>query len=657
MTQTTFALGDIVRLKASPSVSGAIVGHLPSSPEDRYQVFHDGNKWTYYAGQLERLDAVSERQFVAPEALHASLTALQLRHPSTSHLYSLFASRINFVPYQFRPVLKLIQADRPRLLIADEVGVGKTIEAGLILKELQARREMKSVLIICPKPLVAERKWQQEMKRFDEQFQHLDGATLRYCLDETDKDGDWPRTYSRAILPFSLCDEALLVGQQRGRSKQLGLLDLDPPPAFDLVIVDEAHHIRNTDTQAHKVVRFFCDNAEAAVILSATPIQMGSHDLYNLLHLLRPDVLASRADFDQMAEPNPHINAAIESARRAKPDWKPEALGHLGKALGTAWGRTVLSNDPRVVEVISVLTDGDSDTASRIALIRQLEGLYTLSPFINRTRRRDIGSAFTIRNPQTLEIAFTPEQASLHDDLLNLIRRMLAHRHGDRPLEFMLSMVRRQLASCVFGLAPLLEALLNRQLSDLEISEADGDLFEDPAARIAEFRSDVNEMIRRARAITGTDPKLEAFLQVIRDKQALPNNKLLVFSSFLHTLRYLSSSLERESVRVGFIYGDIKDDERRELRNRFSLPRENPEALDVLLSSEVGCEGLDYQFCDGLVNYDLPWNPMRVEQRIGRIDRYGQKSPAVAIYNFIVPGTVDAAIYERCLLLSALGEN
>lgn len=86
------------------------------------------------------------------------------------------------------------------------------------------------------------------------------------------------------------------------------------------------------------------------------------------------------------------------------------------------------------------------------------------------------------------------------------------------------------------------------------------------------------------------------------------------------------------------------------MRHRFSLGKEDPQALDVLLSSEVGCEGLDFQFCDGLVNYDLPWNPMRVEQRIGRIDRYGQKSETVVIYNLITPGTVNAEIYERCLL-------
>ncbi|MDD5034680.1 MAG: SNF2-related protein [Methylococcaceae bacterium] len=645
-----FSLGTVVRLKAHPATTGAIITHLPSTPEDRYQVFHDGSTTTYYASQIETASPATPPKSVSPDELHALLTALQLRHPGTRHLYSLFASRIQFVPYQFRPVLKLIQSDRPRLLIADEVGVGKTIEAGLILKELQARRELQSVLIVCPKPLVAERKWLEEMKRFDERFEHLDGGALRYCLDETHLDGVWPQKYARAIVPYSLFDEALLMGKQNGKKRQKGLLDLDPPPAFDLVIVDEAHHIRNTDTYAYRTVRYFCDNAEAVVLMSATPIQLGSDDLYNLLHLLRPDVLPNRRDFDQMAEPNPHLNAAIEAARAARPDWQNAVREAIGLAIATPWGRGVLAADPRLQQACDCLTAEADDVQTRLVLVRQLEELYTFSSLINRTRRRDIGN-FTIRKPETVAVEFTPEQADLHRDLISLIARILAHRHGDQNLAFMLTTVRRQIASCVFGLAPLLKNMLERKLSQLELSElGDEDSSEDIAETLAEFRADVNDLIRRAQSLSGLDPKLDAFLKVIRDKQALPNNKLLAFSSFRHTLAYLVAKLEDESVRVGLIHGDIPDDERRELRNRFKLAKEDPKALDVLLCSEVGCEGLDYQFCDGLVNYDLPWNPMRVEQRIGRIDRYGQKSETVVIYNFITPGTVDADIYERCLL-------
>lgn len=157
---------------------------------------------------------------------------------------------MDFIPYQFRPVLRFIRSDRPRLLIADSVGVGKTIEAGLIMRELQARRDVRSILVICPRPLVTERKWENEMKRFEERLTPLDGRTLRYCVDEMDKEGVWPDQYQKVIIPYSLLDESLLygTGPDARKKRKIGLLNLDPPPRFDLVIVDEAHHIRNQDT-------------------------------------------------------------------------------------------------------------------------------------------------------------------------------------------------------------------------------------------------------------------------------------------------------------------------------------------------------------------------------------------------------------------------
>ncbi|MFZ4703310.1 MAG: helicase-related protein, partial [Candidatus Methylumidiphilus sp.] len=105
------------------------------------------------------------------------------------------------------------------------------------------------------------------------------------------------------------------------------------------------------------------------------------------------------------------------------------------------------------------------------------------------------------------------------------------------------------------------------------------------------------------------------------------------------------------------VHGGTVDEERVDLRRRFEMPREELNGLDLLLFSEIGCEGLDYQFCDCIVNYDLPWNPMRVEQRIGRIDRVGQKSESIAIVNLITPGTVDADIYERCLVRIGVFNN
>src|SRR5699024_2814555 len=161
------------------------------------------------------------------------------------NLYSLNSARIDFIPYQFRPALKMIHADEPRILIADSVGVGKTIEAGLIIKELEARTELEKIVVICPRPLVAERKWENEMKRFDEEFIPVDSATLRQIVSDTDRDGEWPVRYNKVIIPYSIMDSRLYNGDDQKRTRSFGLSELDPEPHFDLVIVDEAHHIRN----------------------------------------------------------------------------------------------------------------------------------------------------------------------------------------------------------------------------------------------------------------------------------------------------------------------------------------------------------------------------------------------------------------------------
>jgi ATP-dependent helicase HepA len=647
-----FSVGQLVCLRSNP---GAVLPVLEivatGGAETRYRVFEAGAKQVYYESQLRELeDTAPERKVVSTTDLSALLTAIYLASPSASALYSFNSGRIRFVPYQYRPVFKLTRADRPRLLVADEVGVGKTIEAGLILKELQARNDIKSVLIICPKALVAERKWELEMKRFDEHFLTLDGSLLRHCIRETHLNGEWPIQYEKALLPFSLVDSDLLFGRPgKGKARDLGLLQLDPPPRFDLVIVDEAHHIRNSETFLHQAVRYFCDHAEAVLFLSATPVQLGREDLFTLLNVLRPDVIIDPASFDQMAEPNQFINEAIQACRRSEANWGDQVRGALRRVAETAWGQSVLAANPGFQHIYDAVAEDAPDGRARIRTIQALEDLYTFSALINRTRRRDIGE-FTTRKSETVTTDFTPSQKALHDDLLNVIARILARLHGNQNVRFMMTTVSRQAASSLYGLAPLLEDILRGNLDRLEAAEAtDRDDQEVSYDFLDEIRADIRSLIERANRLNEADPKADAFIEVVRDKLRMPKNKILAFSTFRHTLAYLAAKLEMDGVRFGLVHGGVQDDERAVLRRRFALPKEDSEALDVLLSSEVGCEGLDFQFCDCLVNYDLPWNPMRIEQRIGRIDRYGQQSDVVAIFNIITPGTIDADIYNRCL--------
>lgn len=638
--------GDLVRVKARPELTGVITQVDGSGPQPRVTVYHGRLTQTYFESQIEPVETQEGGRLTA-ETLRAHLTAAHVLQPSVSRLYSLNSGRIDYEPYQYRPVLKLISADRPRILIADDVGVGKTIEAGLIVKELQARQRLDSVLVICPKPLVVEDKWRSELRRFGEDFAHLDSATLRHCIDEVRAEGRWPSRYRKAILPYSLLDEKLLLGDATGRRPRPGLASLMPPVKFDLVIVDEAHHVRNSDTWSHRVVKHLLDSSEAAVLISATPIQTGSEDLRTLLRLLRPDTFVDRQSFDLMTEPNAHLADVELAIRAADEDWQRHAIAALEAALETPWGHRVLRTDPRAQEVRDILDQDAVAAHERVAALRATQSLNTFSSVINRTRRRDIGS-FTTRKPETFEVDFTTEQASVHADLLNLAGRIASLRGQAQSLNFILSTLQRQAASCLNGLGPFIEDLLQRRLSVEELSEADLDTDELDVSLLEEFGPEISAIAHRAMALTD-DPKFDRLAAYVDEKRVLPNNKLLVFSTFRHTLAYLDTHLASLDVRVGLVHGGVPDDIRRELRARFAKDKAEADAIDVLLSSEVGTEGLDYQFCDALVNYDLPWNPMRIEQRIGRIDRRGQLSESVAIKNLVVSNTVDAAIFDRCL--------
>ena len=653
-----FAPGQIVFLKSNPATRGAVMAVLAGTPEDRINVFVDGNVHTFYASQLQIEVQSDDSRIYSCDEFHAYLTALQIRYPALSALYSLNAARVDFIPYQYRPVLKFIKADLPRLLIADSVGVGKTIEAGLILRELQARSDIRSVLIICPRPLVAEQKWQREMKRFDENFEHLDGKTLQYCINEMYLDGEWPEQYQKVILPYSLLNNTLLFGPGGNKKNKMrkGLLYLDPPPTFDLVIVDEAHHIRNQGTANHEAVRFFCENAEAAIFLTATPIQLGSHDLFVLLNVLRPDLILDEESFNHMAEPNPFINQAVDAARAQERQWARTAKESLDQAANTSWGQSILNTNPEYKRIKNQLSERRITPEERVQLITDMEALHTFSGIINRTRRRDIGE-FTIRRSQTVEVALTTEQTELHAALLETQAEIFRSLHGNQSVNFMMTTLRRQLASCLHGLEPLLEDILNRRLDELEWTEA-GVVEEIPSGElVTQIREQIEGILERAKNLDADDLKLEALRKIVRSRHRRRNNKIMVFSSFRHTLAYLYEHLRADGFRVGLIHGGVPDEERLELRSRFEKSKTEDDSLDLMLFSEVGCEGLDYQFCNCIVNYDLPWNPMKVEQRIGRIDRKGQQSESVTIFNLITPGTVDADIYERCLLRIGVFES
>lgn len=643
----------LVYLVSDPKINGVVMSLKNLGDITQYNVFVNNEIKQYYTGQIALVEKSAGYNWISLTEMRSYLTAYQINNPSSQNLYSLNSARIDFVPYQFRPALKMIHADEPRILIADSVGVGKTIEAGLIIKELEARSDLERVLVICPKPLVAERKWELEMKRFDEEFISLDGATLRQIISDTDRDGDWPVRFNKAIIPYSILDSKVYNGEIGRRNRIFGLSELDPEPHFDLVIVDEAHHIRNGSDDkekafAYKCTKYFCDHADAVVMLTATPLQTSDNDLFTLLNVLRPDIVVDKDTFEMMSRPNANISRAVHLVRAMEEDWNEKASTELLDLQKTQWGDNVIAENPLYNDILRRLESNEIDREDRVKLISDIESLHSFGTMLNRTRRRDIQD-FCVRRSHTVSTSFTEYQQTLHDELLFFEHEALSTLHNANSVAFMISTIRRQAASCIFGLAPYIRDIISRRLMQLDY-DPDSLINDVDEKSLNTISSLAKKVLMLADKLPEKDPKFEETYDIIRKKQEQSNNKIMIFSTFRHTLSYLKRKLSECGLRVEQIDGSVKDDTRYELKSRFELSRENEYAIDILLFTEVGSEGLDYQFCDMMINYDLPWNPMKIEQRIGRIDRRGQLSDVVNIYNIITEGTVDADIYHRCLM-------
>lgn len=645
---------DTVYLVGEPRTRGMVFSVQNVGDTTKYEVFIDGGLRTFYTGQIKPVVENVKYNWIDLHTFQSYLTAYVINNPSIENLYSLNSARIDFVPYQFRPALKMIKADEPRILIADSVGVGKTIEAGLIIKELEARSELDNVVVICPKPLVSERKWEDEMKKFDEDFIPLNGAKIRQIISDTCRDESWPARYNKVIIPYSIMDSRV-YGDNNSRNKDsVGLMALDPAPHFDLVIIDEAHHIRNGSMEkekayAYKCTKYFCEHADAVVMLTATPLQTGDDDLFTLLNVLRPDIVVDKTTFNLMSKPNEFISQASHIVRGAKEDWQEHAIETLKEVKTTQWGENVIVRNPLYKNILDVLAQDEVSREERVQLITNIESLHSFDGMLNRTRRKDIQD-FCVRHTYTRETEFTDRQRELHDELLQFEFMALSTLHNVRSVPFMMSTIKRQAASCIFGLAPHLRDIINRRFTSiLDDPEIDVSTVEFDSNSVGVLKQLSNRVLELADNLPEKDPKFDQLMEIIQEKQSEENNKIILFSTFRYTLAYIRKKLESTNLRIAQIDGSVNDERRSEFHDRFKLPKEEENAIDILLFTEVGSEGLDYQFCNLMVNYDLPWNPMRIEQRIGRIDRRGQTSAVINIYNMITKGTIDADIYDRCL--------
>ncbi|RWR22907.1 hypothetical protein D8Y24_07380 [Agrococcus lahaulensis] len=588
-----------------------------------YRVFGEGGPRTQLERKLEPISATSSPdEWVlgarTPAArFGATLTRTKLRGRFADTVYSFGASRTVFWPYQFKPVLKLLETGRARILIADEVGLGKTIEAGLIWTELEARHEADRVLIVCPSVLVD--KWRDEMtERFGFELTHLHRDELHRFLSQHREDR----------LPKR---RAYVVSLETMRSWEALEELADHPPQFDLVIVDEAHSMRNTDTKSYELGLQLSEwtLGSSMVFLTATPINLRETDLLHLLGLLEPGDYETIEDLEARLEPNAVLNAVGRMLSRADATATDfdDALRELN---GLAFERAITLR-PEFAELKTILRRAPLRAKDVVAARRLIGELNALSTTVTRTRRADVDEQKALRDAEPgVEIVWNPAESAFYTEYLAWCQARA--RLSGTPMYFSMQMPIR-LASTSVHLAA--RQVLSRDPEFLR-GDTEADL---PRSWVEPHPALVDSA---KRVLATDDTKLLRLGSVLEELHGMGRQALL-FTWSKATLSHLQSAFT-DRYRIAVLNGDVPRDRRRAIMKDFRAG-----GYDFLFANRVASEGLDFEFCSAVINYDLPWNPMEVEQRIGRIDRIGQQSEKIVIRNFYNEEAIDSRIMYKVL--------
>lgn len=552
-------------------------------------------------------------------------TTFKIRSSNNNTISSLKASKTLFRAYQFKPLLKFLNSPNRRLLVADEVGLGKTIEAGHIMLELKARRELNHVLIVCPKSL--QRKWKDELAfKFGLQFK----------IYESQKDLLADMQEHRVAVHAIINYEKIRMKRQKSKDEKKAKDEMPKNIVeflsqndfhFSLVLCDEAHKMRNRETQTYKGAEIIMSQANAAVFLTATPVMISTENLYNLLHLLDNTRYYNYQIFDNRLQENRPFVDALTDLNHHVP--LPAIAKNLNEAEiltrffsdeveifshQTTVGKA-FADDAMYQEIIQML-NGEDNSKNRARLQYLISSMSMMNNIFSRTRKREVTTDMSQaeRKPHMRKVVLTEEERIEFDRVIEEYKDDNSYTDywGEEVLTqggaLGLVQKKRQVASSVY-------AYLNTESNlDKGIDE------------YADY----------------TDAKFEELLRIIDEVFRHGTKKIVIFALFRKTLKYLQIRFKQRGFGTLMIHGMVEN--RIDILDEF---KNNPNA-HILLSSEVG-EGLDMQFCNSMVNYDLPWNPMVVEQRIGRIDRFGQKSPTVNIYNVIVADSIQEDIYIRLL--------
>lgn len=652
-------VGARVRLIDDPGRVGIFTGRTTDRNMRRHvQVgFPDRNDWVPL-DQVEEIpeqgespiDLMRRGRLARPSDLYRILTHIRLSGRLANFIYSLETTNTDFYAYQFKPVLKLLQSATTGILIADEVGLGKTIEAGLIWTELRSRFDLQRLLVVCPAML--RRKWANELQR---RF----GVRARIC-----DAGELLETL-RAVANKQATDYAVVASLQgirppaswegpeaEGARVELARLlsqQAHEEPLVDLLVLDEAHYLRNPETRTFELGSLLRGTSQFAVLLSATPVHLRSDDLFHLLRIVDEDVFSQRDVFEVIRQANEYLVSAKEEVLAGALD-----APALRQRLAAALHHPLLRQNRQLTQLETEVDElGDLRSPKvRVDVASRLESANLLGFSVSRTRRREVKEWRAVRKAETLDVEMNEVEREFYRMVTETVREYCL-RSGQNE-GFLAVMPQRQAASCMAAALwawgqddPSIVEALYEDLG-LDLPEAEprslGPITSEIRAKAADL-GDLTELARHDTKYARLHAQLTAFLA------GHPNEKIVLFSSFRSTLRYLAQRLMQDGVSCALLLGG--DPDQQTILDDFV----QPDGPSVLLSSEVGSEGIDLQFAWVLVNYDLPWNPMKVEQRIGRLDRLGQLSPKVSIWNLVHKDTIDERIYSRLLMRLGIFER
>lgn len=536
-------------------------------------------------------EKLAENKFDNIENFTISSIVNKVRNTSANTISTLKASKTIFKPYQFIPLLKLLNSEKKRIIVADEVGLGKTISAGHIVLELAARGNLNSLLVVCLNSI--QYKWMDELlNKFNVRVKKFESVgDFKKSLENFQKHGD--KIFG--VINYDKFRQSKNI--EYFQNNAIG---------FDLIICDEAHTLRN-DTNARKSLKAFTELANSIVMLTATPIMTSLENLYSLVKLIDDENYSNYQVFHNAININkPFIRAYNQlnegiTTRQISAELKSSEVQNIfkygdGEYITNDSLNNVLSEDGLYKSIINELeTDEKITVQKKVRLQEMLINLNSLNHFYTRTRKRGVLTEGNIvqRNANVVEIEMNEEEKQIY----NKVIAELSNDIGGIQTE-------RKHTSSLYA---------NKHTE--------------------------KEYDKGIASLSYNDSKYFALIDIINRQQG---SRIIIFSTFRSPLLYLKNRLQNDGFNVELIFGSVDMKERNKILDNFEKNQ-----FQILLSSEVGSTGLDMQFCNRMVNYDLPWNPMVIEQRIGRIDRIGQQSNVINIFNFIYKNTIEEQIYYR----------